>query len=455
MKTYLALLTAVALAACGGGGSNDGGAKTTAQSSPASEAPSASTPAATTPAADSPAASTPATTSPSITPTNTPNTPASTPDTPASSTPVTADPGTPASNPSGASAPGGASRPAASACTSGFTTDVTAACWNGNNHNIYVYEIPKTVIAANTIIRENTTWTAENSPYYVPSGIQIAANATLTIEAGAVVEGDRITGCATCTGEGGQQIGATPITNAGVVKVQGSSAAHAKLYGFGVSNTQSGSVSIQYADLYETPLPTGSTNKLVLLDSRVERASVTEDMTNGVRSLRSYGVNLGQNSDVERNTFINSAGLLFDTTSTIKNNLFVDMVSPLTITSAAMVWTPDTTGGSGTTSYAPTAVTLNSFLFKTGSTNANRIAVTMYSGVGCSVAASTAAGSTCTPFVLDVSNSYWGTTNNTIIASRVVDKNSNVNLNGEIKYTPALEKPDAATPVDNTGLTND
>lgn len=448
MKTFLALLTAVALAACGGaGGSTDGGAKTTAQSSPASEAPSVSTPAATTPAADSPAASTPTTTSPSTTPTNTP-------DTPASSTPVTADPVTPASSPSGASAPGGASTPAASTCTSGFTTDVAAACWNGNNHNIYVYEIPKTVISANTVIRENTTWTAESSPYYVPSGTQIAANATLTIEAGAVIEGDRITGCATCTGEGGAQIGATPITNAGVVKVQGSSGLRAKLYGFGVSNTQSGSVSIQYADLYETPLPTGSTNKLVLLDSRVERASVTEDMTNGVRSLRSYGVNLGQNSDVERNTFINSAGLLFDSTSTIKNNLFVDMASPLTLTSASTIYTPSTTGGSGTYSYAPTAVTLNSFLFKIGNTNANRIAVTMFSGVGCSVAASSASGSTCTPFVFDVSNNFWGTTNNTVIASRIVDKNGNVNLNSEINYTPALEKPDAATPVDDTGLTN-
>ncbi|SAL80932.1 hypothetical protein AWB74_05823 [Caballeronia arvi] len=446
MKTYLALLTAVALAACGGGGgSNDGGAKTTAQSSPASETPSASTPAANTPVADSPAASTPATASPSTTPTIPPNTP----NTPAPSTPVTADPVTPASSPSGASAPGGASTPAASNCTSGFTTDVTAACRNGNNHNIYVYEIPKTVIPANTVIREDTTWTAANSPYYVPSGTQIAANATLTIEAGAVIEGDR-TSCATCSGD----IGASPITNAGVVKVQGSTGLHAKLYGFGVRNTQSGSASIQFADLYETPLPTGSTNKLILLDSRVERASVTEDMTNGVRSLRSYGVNLGQNSDVERNTFINSAGLLFDSTSTIKNNLFIDMASPLTLTSASTIYTPSTTGGSGTYSYAPTAVTLNSFLFKIGNTNANRIAVTMFSGVGCSVAASSASGSTCTPFVFDVSNNFWGTTNNTVIASRIVDKNSNVNLNSEINYTPALEKPDAATPVDDTGLTN-
>jgi hypothetical protein len=444
MKTYLALLTAVALAACGGGGGSNDGAKSSA-ATPVNDTPVASTPAATTPAASTPAATDPAASTPATT------TPSTTPDTPASGTTGTADPSTPASSAGGASAPGAASDPIATACEPGYVTETNSVCYvNGKLAKTYVYAIPKTVLSSTTVIRDNTTWTAENSPYYVPAGVQVAANATLTIEAGAIIEGPRNWPCTNCTSA---IIGTTPITNAGVIKVQGSASQHAKLYSVGISNTQTGSVSIQYADLYETPLPYSSAGKFVLLDSRIERANVLQDTTSSVPTFRANGASsLGRNGDIERNTFINSAGLTFDATTTVKNNLFVNMAGPLTLFSDDLVYSasPDPMQpANGSYNWTPTNVTLNSFVFTADNTNTNQLAVTLNTNVGyCYLTTMT-----CPPFTFDVSNNYWGTVDNTVIMSRIADKNSNVNITGEVKYLQPLQAPDSATPSVSTTIT--
>jgi hypothetical protein len=441
MKTYLALLTAVALAACGGGGGSNDGAKSSA-ATPVTDTPAASTPAATDPAASTPTSTTP------TTPTTTPDTPATTPQTPASGTSGTADPSTPASSTDGASAPGAASDPFATACEPGFVTETNSVCYvNGKLAKTYVYAIPKTVLASNAIIKENTTWTAENSPYYVPSGVQVAANATLTIEAGAIVEGPRPWPCTGCTAA---IIGSSPITNAGTIKVQGSQSQHAKLYSLGINNAQSGTLSIQYADLYETPLPYSSAGNVVLLDSRIERANVMTNTTTATPNFTANGSPFfGKNGDIERNTFIDSAGFYFDATTTVKNNLFVNMASPLTLNSDDLVFptpTSPTQPVDAGYSWTPTNVTLNSFVFTADNASSNSLAVTLSTNVG----ACYLTNMTCPPYSFDMSNNYWGTVDNTVIMSRIADKNSNVSIKGEVKFLPPLETPDRATPSVST-----
>ncbi|MDR5826170.1 hypothetical protein [Caballeronia sp. LZ043] len=326
------------------------------------------------------------------------------------------------------------------------TTETSSVCYiNGKLAKTYVYVMPKTVLDSTTIIKENTTWTAEKSPYYVPSGVQVAANATLAIEAGAVVEGPRYMPCTGCVST---LVGTSPITNAGVIKIQGSQAQHVKLYSAGINNAQTGSVSIQYADLFETPLPYSSAGKVVLLDSRVERANVLFSTEAGAQSFNANGApSVGRNGDIERNTFIDSAGFSFDASTTVKNNLFVSMAGPLTLSTGDLVYTPGTspTEPAGY-NWTPTNVTLNSFIFTSDNKNANRLAVTLYTTVGNCYSI----GTSCSPYAFDMSNNYWGTVDNTVIMSRIADKNNNVNITGEIRFLPPLEAPDRTTPTVST-----
>ena len=326
-----------------------------------------------------------------------------------------------------------ASSPVTSAaCTGGpFTTDVTKVCTdaNGNVVTAYVYAMPATVVPDGTVIASDTTWTPSGSPYFIAGTVQLAKGVTLTVEDNTIVESFKPVPCtADCIGT---------IPAKGIIDVAGTlnvgQSGQAQLLGITVSNvdpqTGGGRVSIQHTLLEDAFVQVGNAVPFSMTYSQAYRLNVTPIVRAGVTTYQAgtNGYPSLSNATMKSNTFIDSAAFAFDPSVIVQNNLFVNMVDPLVLINAF-------------TAGAQTGVAKNnSFLFKQGSPNANRIVIESHGTYDASAI-----------HTLDFSDNFWGVTDSATIQSRVRDSTntSNPRLPNVINFAPPAGQPDPATPAD-------
>jgi len=330
-----------------------------------------------------------------------------------------------------------ASAPAA-ACTGGpYTTDVTKVCTGANGTTTaYVYALPVTVIPDGTVITSDTAWTPAGSPYLIAGTVQLAKGVTLTVEDNTIVESFKPVPCtADCIGT---------IPTKGIIDVAGTmnvgQSGQAQLLGVTVSNvdpqTGGGRVSIQHTLLEDAFVQISNAVPFSMTDSQAYRLNVTPIVRAGVTTYQAgtNGYPSFSNAIVKSNTFIDSAAFAFDPSVIMQNNLFVNMVDPLVLINAFPAGTP--TG----------VAKNNSFLFKQGSPNINRIVIESHGTYDASAV-----------HTLDFSANFWGVTDAAAIQLRVRDSTntSNPRLPNVINFTPPATQPDPATPADPQSGTPD
>jgi len=248
------------------------------------------------------------------------------------------------------------------------------------------------------IIREDTVWTKENSPYNLVGDIQIANGVTLKIEPGTVINGNN-----------------KKIYDLGILEMIGDSNSRIKINNTHIvpaNNDYSKKflIHIEYADLTSGSLYAPGSGaiygSLILKDSKVMNAS-------GYM----YIWYPKSNVYIERNVFMNSRKISVGTSGNtkvyIRNNVFYNSLDH-----AIENWA----------SYdsSETIVEHNSFLgfgnklvLPNGYSNAKMTAV----------------------------NNYWGTVDETSIGQRILDKNDDLRAGSVIEFKPYLSEPDSNTPI--------
>lgn len=208
----------------------------------------------------------------------------------------------------------------------------------------------------------------DKSPHYIAGTVQVAKGARLTIADGAIVERLKPVPCTT------DCVGTTPAT--GVINVASALVVGGKyqtqLLGLMVSNltvqTGGGTVSIQYGLLEDTFLQISNVQPFTMMHTTAYRLNVIPKVQNSVTTyqpLNNFEPSF-TSAYIKYNTLIDSAVFYFDPSDTIQYNLFLSLVSPLVLTNTSMPTDPN-------------ALTQqNSFLFKHGSSNTNRMVVETY-----------------------------------------------------------------------------
>ncbi|SFB19713.1 MULTISPECIES: Ig-like domain-containing protein [unclassified Bacillus (in: firmicutes)] len=270
--------------------------------------------------------------------------------------------------------------------------------FSGFNFNVSAEETGTNVSG---IIKENTTWTKEGSPYNLTGDIQIANDVTLTIEPGVVVEGTnyriRVYGNLKAVGNTNLEIHFDHVN-----------------IDPGESNLGRHLIHVEHANLNGGSLyqPTGNAvyGSLILRDSRLV-------------NLESYSYLWYPTSDVyiERNVFINSKGISVGTSNNVKvyitNNLFFNNSNY-----AVENWASNDT--------SETIVSKNSFI-----DDHDPIKQTLVLRRGSNMAKMTAV------------NNFWGTTDESFIEQMIFDKNDDLASASYINYQPYLQQPDPETPT--------
>jgi hypothetical protein len=269
------------------------------------------------------------------------------------------------------------------------------------------------------VLTSNTTWAASGSPYRVTSTVQIPEGMTLTIEPGVEVEA------------------ASGVTDMflvhGTVNAIGTSSSRIYFDGAGSSNFFSAKsspasmlVHVEYADISNGQSLWPATGyeqygQLILRHSHVSNVSVY-----------SYIWYPQQDVFIEYNTFVKSRGFSVGTgTGTaasasvkvyIRWNRFVSFATTGYSTYPAWVWNWASYGQS------QTVVNYNVFESIPSGTYA------LYLPPGYDDAA------------MDGTNNYWGTTDPSLIAQRIYDKNDDITVAGTIPFEPVLSSPDPSVP---------
>jgi len=261
----------------------------------------------------------------------------------------------------------------------------------------------KTVIASAStdvsgIIREDTIWTKENSPYNLVGNIQIANGVTLKIEPGTVINGnDRKIydlGILEAVGNTNERV---KINNVHIVPANG-------------DPSKKFLIDIEYADIVSGSLyaPSGNAiyGSLILKDSKV--VNLSDYMYLWYPTSNVY---------IERNIFINSQKISIGTSDDskvyIRNNVFHNSLGY-----AVENW--------ASYNSSETIVEYNSFLgfgkklvLPNGYSDAKMTAV----------------------------NNYWGTVDETSIGQMIWDENDDLRAGSVIEFKPYLSEPDSNTPM--------
>ena len=257
------------------------------------------------------------------------------------------------------------------------------------------------------IISEDTTWTAENSPYEITETVQIPSGVTLTIEPGVIISkpssGDMFVLMGTIRAHGTSQ---KPI----VIDGGGNSKIIYTQPGYGYGDFQYciiqngydfwdrwGHLDLRYSELVN--LGTGG---------NWGHSAIKLDGPSG-------------ESNIEFNKFINTGGIYSYSDhygTNIRYNLFQGLLSPL----AHM--------GGGAPSSPPKEmiVKYNSFV------NTEGLALYLESGfIGWSPS-------------IDATQNYWDTLDTNIIDQMIWDRNDDITIDNYISYLPILTEPHPDTP---------
>jgi len=253
------------------------------------------------------------------------------------------------------------------------------------------------------IIRENTTWTEENSPYIITDTVQIPGGVTLTIEPGVLI---------------------TKPTAGDMFLVQGTIYAHGtinkKIIFDGGENSNffnmDASDSLTVLDLEYCIFKNG---KSFWYSTKSEQWASLSLKYSELRNLSTvsnmyYFRSTGHKIYIEYNKFLNSAGFLIgtdiDVYAYIRYNLFNENVGPV------LRIKPTCTGR--------ITIKYNSFI------NMQGIALEL-----------------CTSINQDATENYWGTTDTAVIDSMIYDGNDDIRIRGFIEYLPILTEPYPDTPI--------
>ncbi|WP_043931153.1 Ig-like domain-containing protein [Bacillus sp. EB01] len=251
------------------------------------------------------------------------------------------------------------------------------------------------------IINQNTTWTAEGSPYFLAGDIQIANGVKLTIEPGTTIEGNnkriRVFGDFEAVGNSESKI---KFNN---VDIEPGAGDYTKRFLIHIEYAD-----INYGSLYR-PGPGAIYGSLILRDSRLS-------------NLSSYLYLWYPTNDVniERNVFISSEGISVGTSDNVKvnilNNVFYNYKN-----FAVENW--------ASYSNSETIVSYNSFLNRKDYTG---YALVLPAGYSSSK--------------MTAMNNYWGATNEAAIERMIFDKNDDLSSASYINFKPYLLSPDQNTP---------
>jgi hypothetical protein len=257
------------------------------------------------------------------------------------------------------------------------------------------------------IITSDTIWTAANSPYTITSSIQIPENVNLTIEPGVTV-----------TAQSG--IGTMFLIN-GVIQAHGNATNKIIFDGNGDTNffKTNHPVSNGYLDLDYCIIRNGQS--AFWFDNTGSFNLTNSEFSN--LSQESYLWYPSQDTYIEFNAFVNTTGIKIGTDDYSSNSsVFVFIKYNLFINNQGYV--------------------INNFasygLSKT-SVNNNSFAGT--SGIILEVE------KTSTTADMDATQNYWGTSDTSIIASMIYDKNNDASCSSFINYLPILDVPDPGIPV--------
>lgn len=262
------------------------------------------------------------------------------------------------------------------------------------------------------IIATDTTWPAEAGPYYVDSEIQIAAGATLRIEAGARVVSTR--GYLTSSG---------PLFGvAGTLDVAGTRAEPVVLQAngdpgltTGLQHNRNALIKIRHADI-------SGFHTLVPASGRSQRADyeITDSVIRHI-SGSSYFWYPHTRALLERNLFVNVGALTFGTdqgaVATVRDNRF-----------------RGSNGSQGSGHFLESWAAYGQPLQVHGNTferAANQPHALRLSSDG----------------RIDATGNYWETLDLAAVKARVHDREDDLNIAGVVPVEPLLEAPTAATPA--------
>jgi len=245
------------------------------------------------------------------------------------------------------------------------------------------------------IILDNTTLSINDSPYSISTDIQIAEDATLTIEPGVLIYGNhkyiKPWGTLSCIGTENSMITFENVR----LKIEYSSN-HTQRYYIQYSIINEGEVSLPYGSGY-------------MRDSKLTDVNCL------------YFWNPQNDSYIEKNIFIRCVKLTVATDKNVKlyirNNVFYEQRS------YAIEYHANR-------STSRTIVEYNSFL------STDKIAIYLPSG-----------------YIMDnnivATNNYWNTTDANVINTMIYDKNDDLGIPYHVEYNPILTEPHPNTPVFN------
>jgi hypothetical protein len=275
---------------------------------------------------------------------------------------------------------------------------------SGNDIDDYTFSFTTQLekgIAISGIIKSDTTWTVENSPYILTGDVQLAYGSTLTIEPGVTVKG--------------QDKNLVVFGNLNAIGLPDSKINFQNnniLGGRSQSNSEFYQITIQHSNIDSSEiLPTGynSSNdgSLILRDSTITNLTFMLDLE--YPSSDSY---------IERNIFKDSYGIISRTQNStkvfIKNNVFYQQKNYAIMN----LYTDDS---------SETVVQHNSFL------STDRVALRL--------------GNNSSSAKMTATDNFFNTTDPANIDSMIYDKNDDLALTSTINYLPYVNYPDGYTPI--------